>query len=224
MKTYQLNNSKSLQLKSMWWKARFMARPLFKRVFDIVCALVLLMILTPLFALVAIVIKCDTKGPVFFSQKRVGLGGSHFTMWKFRSMATDAEETKSALEQNNEMVNGVLFKIKLDPRITKVGAIIRKASIDELPQLFNVLKGDMSLVGPRPPLPSEVAKYNRTDFQRLMVHPGITCLWQVCGRSDIPFEKQVELDLQYIESQSLWFDIVLLLKTIPAVLTARGAY
>ena len=224
MKTYRLNQSKSLQLKYLLCKARFRAKPICKRGFDIISALILLMVLGPLLAIVALLIKCDTKGPVFFHQKRVGLGGSSFTMWKFRSMSTDAEETKSLLEKDNEMHNGVLFKMKQDPRITRVGSLIRKASIDELPQLLNVLKGDMSLVGPRPPLPQEVAKYSRKDFQRLMVLPGITCLWQVCGRSDIPFEQQVELDLQYIESQSFWFDVVLLLRTIPAVLTAKGAY
>jgi lipopolysaccharide/colanic/teichoic acid biosynthesis glycosyltransferase len=136
----------------------------------------------------------------------------------------DAEARKAALAKNNEMDGGVIFKMKHDPRITRVGRYIRRASIDELPQLWNVLKGDMSLVGPRPPVPSEVSQYTLSDRRRLEAKPGITCVWQVSGRSDIPFEQQVELDFAYIESQSLWMDIKLLLKTIPAVLLGRGAY
>jgi lipopolysaccharide/colanic/teichoic acid biosynthesis glycosyltransferase len=180
--------------------------------------------LSPLLVVVALAIKAESKGPVIFKQVRVGLNGVPFTIWKFRSMRIDAEQCRQDLEQRNEMASGVLFKIKRDPRITRVGALIRKTSIDELPQLVNVLLGDMSLVGPRPPLPSEVALYSKYDRARLCALPGITCFWQVSGRSDIPFKRQVELDMRYIESQSLWLDIVLLLKTIPAVLTARGAY
>ena len=139
-------------------------------------------------------------------------------------MVSDAEDKRKALEANNEMTSGVLFKIRDDPRITKVGRFLRKTSIDELPQLFNVLKGDMSLVGPRPPLPDEVRDYQRSDCRRLEALPGITCIWQVSGRSNIPFDQQVELDINYIRNQSLGLDLVLLLKTIPAVLFARGAY
>lgn len=157
-------------------------------------------------------------------QERVGLNGMPFIMWKFRSMSCDAEAQKARLQQDNEMEKGVLFKIRKDPRITRVGAVIRKTSIDELPQLFNVIKGDMSLVGPRPPLPSEVSEYSRADRLRLAVVPGITCLWQISGRSDIPFEQQVKLDIQYIEQQSVFFDLLVLIRTIPAVLKARGAY
>ena len=145
-------------------------------------------------------------------------------MLKFRSMSNNAESLRSQLECGNEMNNGVLFKIKKDPRITRVGAIIRKTSIDELPQLINVLRGDMSLVGPRPPLPSEVSLYSNSERVRLSVMPGITCLWQIAGRSDIPFEQQVKLDVDYIERQSLSLDLIILIKTIPAVITARGAY
>jgi lipopolysaccharide/colanic/teichoic acid biosynthesis glycosyltransferase len=145
-------------------------------------------------------------------------------MWKFRSMYIDAEARKARLIAANEMAGGVLFKMKHDPRITRVGRFIRKASIDELPQLWNVLRGDMSLVGPRPALPSEVDEYSLRDRQRLEVIPGITCIWQVSGRSDIPFEEQVQLDIQYIESQSFWQDVMILLKTVPAVLLGRGAY
>ena len=145
-------------------------------------------------------------------------------MWKFRSMYIDAEARKAALLAANESSGGVIFKMKRDPRITKVGRFIRKASIDELPQLWNVLIGDMSLVGPRPALPSEVDQYSLADRRRLEVIPGITCIWQVSGRSDIPFPEQVKLDVQYIESSSFWQDILILLKTVPAVILGRGAY
>ena len=145
-------------------------------------------------------------------------------MWKFRSMFTDAEERKRELMAQNEMEGGVLFKMKDDPRITKVGRIIRKTSIDELPQLWNVFKGEMSLVGPRPPVTQEVDQYSLSDRRRLEVIPGITCIWQVSGRSDIPFDQQVELDVQYIESQSFWNDLKILLKTVPALLFGTGAY
>ena len=195
-----------------------------KRALDISVAATVLIILSPVFAIVALLVKLETPGPVFFKQTRVGLNGRHFTMWKFRSMGVNAEAVKSSLSDQNEMENGVLFKMKNDPRITRVGAFIRKASIDELPQIFNVLIGDMSLVGPRPPVPSEVEQYSMSDLRRLSVVPGITCIWQVSGRSDIPFKQQVELDVKYIETQSFFLDLVLLFKTVPAVLTARGAY
>jgi lipopolysaccharide/colanic/teichoic acid biosynthesis glycosyltransferase len=139
-------------------------------------------------------------------------------------MLVQAEQKKDELFKNNESKDGVIFKMKKDPRITKIGRFIRKFSIDELPQLLNVLKGDMSLVGPRPPLPEEVNKYSLEDRKRLHIKPGITCIWQVSGRSDIPFNRQVELDKQYISSQSFWKDLLILLKTIPAVITGKGAY
>lgn len=195
-----------------------------KRVLDIVGAAALILALGPLLVGIALLIKLDSRGPVFFKQRRVGLYGALFTMWKFRSMHVDAEARKAALAAANEMQGGVIFKMKRDPRITRVGRFIRKASIDEMPQLWNVLVGDMSLVGPRPPVPAEVALYTLADRRRLEVKPGITCIWQVSGRSEIPFDKQVELDVAYIESHSLWLDIVLLLKTVPAVLLGRGAY
>jgi lipopolysaccharide/colanic/teichoic acid biosynthesis glycosyltransferase len=169
-------------------------------------------------------IRLESPGPVLFRQQRIGLGGRPFMMLKFRSMYIDAEARRDAMMEKNEMQGGVLFKIKEDPRVTRVGRFIRKASIDELPQLWNVFRGDMSLVGPRPPLPSEVADYGLADRRRLHVKPGITCIWQVSGRSDIPFERQVELDLDYIYSQSLKTDIKLLLRTVPAVILGRGAY
>jgi len=172
----------------------------------------------------AIAIKLEDPGPVFFTQTRVGRFGSTFPFYKFRSMYVDAEARKAELMAQNESGDGVIFKMKNDPRITRVGKFIRRFSIDELPQLLNVLKGDLALVGPRPPVPSEVADYTLEQRKRLHVKPGITCIWQVSGRSDIPFREQVQLDLQYIRSQSLWTDILLLLKTIPAVLFGRGAY
>ena len=195
-----------------------------KRLFDIVVSATALFLLSPLFMLVALLIRLDSKGPIFFSQNRVGKQGQKFRFWKFRSMDVNAEKHKAALIKLNKMQGGVLFKMENDPRITRVGRFIRKMSIDELPQLWNVLIGDMSLVGPRPPLPDEVAQYTPYQRRRLRVTPGITCIWQVSGRSNIPFVQQVEMDLKYIANQSVWYDMVLLLKTIPAVLKARGAF
>ncbi|RBP51416.1 sugar transferase [Arenicella xantha] len=212
------------QLKRLIWQCRLAMFPISKRVLDVSVSLLAIILLSPLLMVVSLAIKLESPGALFFRQRRVGLDGMPFMMWKFRSMHSDAEARKAELAADNEVDQGVLFKIKKDPRVTKVGAVIRKMSIDELPQLINVLIGDMSLVGPRPPLPSEVAQYRRVDRARLTVRPGITCLWQVSGRSDIPFEMQVTLDVEYIERQSIGFDLLLLLKTIPAVLLARGAY
>jgi len=195
-----------------------------KRFFDIAVSAMVLLVLSPVFLMVAFLIFIDSKGPVFFSQTRIGKQGKPFKMWKFRSMFVDAEARKAALIEQNLMELNVRFKLKKDPRVTRVGRWIRRFSIDELPQLWNVLIGDMSLVGPRPPLPSEVAQYTPYQSRRLAVMPGITCIWQISGRSEIPFEKQVKMDLEYIANQSFWFDIALLLKTLPAILTAKGAY
>ncbi len=195
-----------------------------KRLFDIIVSATALLLLSPLFLIVALWIQLDSKGPIFFSQIRVGKNSQRFKMWKFRSMYTDAEKRKAALMKENEMRGGVLFKMKNDPRVTYIGQFIRKFSIDELPQLWNVLNGDMSLVGPRPPLPNEVAQYTPYQRQRLKVTPGITCIWQVSGRSSIPFPRQVEMDLDYIAKQSFFFDLTLLLQTIPAVLGTKGAF
>jgi exopolysaccharide biosynthesis polyprenyl glycosylphosphotransferase len=194
-----------------------------KRVLDIVVSATALLLLSPILAIVALFIRLDSKGPILFSQTRVGKRGKEFRFWKFRSMCVDAEQRKATLMKNNEMQGGVIFKMKNDPRITRVGKFIRKYSIDELPQLWNVLIGDMSLVGPRPPLPKEVAQYTPYQHQRLDVTPGITCVWQVSGRSDIPFPQQVNMDLEYIANQSFLYDIALLLRTVPAVLGARGS-
>lgn len=206
------------------WVAVVRSAYLLKRLLDIFAAGSLILLLSPLFLCVIAAIKFDSPGPVFFKQIRVGRYGLLFPMWKFRSMYIDAEARKKELMAKNEMAGGVIFKMKDDPRITKVGKFIRKASIDELPQLWNVLKGDMSLVGPRPALPSEVNQYSRVERRRLEVIPGITCIWQVSGRSDIPFDQQVGLDVEYIESQSFWLDIKLLFLTVPAVLLGKGAY
>ena len=211
-------------LKRAGWVVVVQGAYLVKRLFDIVVSAILLVLLAPLVLGVALAIRLEDPGPILFKQKRVGRWGALFTMWKFRSMYTDAEARKQELMASNEMDGGVTFKMKDDPRVTRVGRVIRKTSIDELPQLWNVLKGDMSLVGPRPPVPQEVDQYSLSDRRRLEVIPGITCIWQVSGRSEIPFDQQVELDVQYIQSQSLWTDLKILLKTIPALLFGAGAY
>ena len=195
-----------------------------KRVTDFILALLGLIILAPVFLIVALLIKWDDpKGAVFFGQDRVGKDGELFKMYKFRSMYVDAEERLSNLLEHNE-VSGAMFKMKEDPRVTKIGACIRKCSIDELPQLFNVLMGDMSLVGPRPALIREVAEYTSHDKQRLLVTPGISGLWQVSGRSRLTFAQMVELDLDYVTTRSYWMDIKILFKTIKVVCTGDGAY
>ena len=224
MKHYQLKIPLNVRLKNRIWQMKKNLFPRCKRLLDMVISSAALILLSPLLLLVVILVKAESKGSAIFKQKRIGLNGEPFTMLKFRSMSDNAEGLRPQLEDNNEMNNGVLFKIKKDPRITRIGAIIRKTSIDELPQLINVLRGDMSLVGPRPPLPSEVSLYSRSERVRLSVMPGITCLWQIAGRSDIPFKQQVKLDVDYIERQSLSLDLIVLIKTIPAVIKARGAY
>ena len=211
-------------LKRAVWVAVIAGTRVVKRLIDIAGAGFLLIILSPILTAIALLIRIDSPGFVLFKQTRIGKWGKPFQIYKFRSMYIDAEARKAALAATNEMAGGVTFKMKHDPRITRVGRYIRRASIDELPQLWNVLKGDMSLVGPRPPVPGEVSEYTLSDRRRLEAKPGITCIWQVSGRSDIPFAQQVELDSAYIESQSVWMDIKLLLKTIPAVLLGRGAY
>ena len=196
---------------------------LIKRSLDLLGAGSALVVLAPVFGVTAALIKATSSGPVFFRQTRVGLNGRTFTLFKFRSMYRDAEERKAALADRNEM-SGPVFKIKHDPRITPVGKWIRRFSIDELPQLWNVLRGDMSLVGPRPPIPEEVRKYERWQRRRLSMKPGITCLWQVSGRNGIDFEDWMKLDLAYIDTWSLRLDAIILLRTVPVVLTARGAH
>jgi exopolysaccharide biosynthesis polyprenyl glycosylphosphotransferase len=196
---------------------------LIKRSIDVIVSGLLLLILVPIFLLIALVIRIDSPGPAFFRQERVGKYGRRFVIYKFRSMVNGAEETQAELHHLNE-ATGPLFKIRDDPRLTRVGRWLRVFSIDELPQLINVLKGDMSLVGPRPPLPSEVERYKDWEKKRLNVTPGITGLWQVTGRSDLPFDEMVKLDYLYIQNWSVWLDLKLLLQTIPIVLKRRGAY
>jgi len=193
-----------------------------KRVLDIVGGSIGILLAGPIMIVAAIAIKLDSNGPVLFKQIRAGRNGRKFTMYKFRSMVVDAEAKKAALMHLNEM-GGPVFKIKRDPRITAVGRFIRKTSIDELPQFFNIVMGDMSLVGPRPPLPSEVEDYEAWQRRRLSVKPGLTGLWQVSGRNQIDFEEWMQLDLEYIDNWSLWMDIKILLKTVPTVLFHKGA-
>lgn len=197
----------------------------FKRSFDLVCGVILLLILLPVYLVIALLIKLDSPGPVFFKQNRIGLHSQQFKIWKFRTMVTNAEKLQAALEAKNEIKDGVLFKLKDDPRITKVGKFLRRYSLDELPQLFNVLLGEMSLVGPRPLPIRDVEKFKTRHFIRQEVLPGITGLWQVSGRSDIDnFEDGVKLDISYIENWSFWLDVQILLKTVKVVFNKTGAY
>lgn len=219
-----------LRLRLRFWQKKYAwiailgGAKMLKRAADIIVGGGALLCLSPLFLIVALCIKLTDGGPILFWQARVGRWGREFPFPKFRSMVANAEKLKDSLLAQNDHQNGVTFKMKHDPRVTWIGRIIRKLSIDELPQLWLVLTGDMSLVGPRPPVPREVALYTLADRRRLDVTPGLTCIWQVSGRGDIPFHEQVELDVQYIASQSLWFDLKLLLKTVPAVLLGKGAY
>ena len=194
-----------------------------KRLLDIVGGALLFVLSLPLLLLAAVLIKLEDGGPVIFCQVRVGQFGREFRMYKFRSMVQDAEARLENLLGKNRHREGITFKIKDDPRLTRVGKWLRKFSFDELPQFFNVLKGDMSLVGPRPPLPREVAQYSLADRRRLAAKPGITCLWQISGRSEIDFSGQVKLDVQYLETRSLAVDIKIIAKTVPAVLAGKGA-
>ena len=194
---------------------------LVKNGIDLVLACALLVLTAPLFALIALLIKTTSKGPIIFKQVRCGLGGREFVFYKFRSMVENAEATRSRLQHLNEM-SGPVFKIGKDPRCTPVGRVLRKFSLDELPQLINILKGDMSFVGPRPPLPREVENYLRWQRRRLRMKPGLTCLWQVRGRNEIDFDEWMKLDLQYIDNWSLLLDVKIALKTIPIVLLGKG--
>jgi len=213
-----------LWIKRWLWRFVVGGSMFIKRAIDIVASGLGILALSPVFLTTILLIKIEDGGPLFFKQKRVGLRGRTFGMWKFRSMVVNADALKDQLIAQNEMKQGVTFKMKNDPRITKVGKWIRKFSIDELPQLMNVLQGEMSLVGPRPPVPREVAEYSVEDRQRLLVKPGLTCFWQVGGRSEIDFAGQVRLDIAYIRSESMWTDVKLLLQTVPAVLLGKGAY
>ncbi len=215
---------KLVSVRQAYWSGIRASAVVLKRIVDLIAASILLVLLAPLFILVTVLIRIESPGPAFFSQMRVGERGSLFKLWKFRSMYIDAGERRAKLDAANEMAGGITFKMKRDPRITRLGRYIRKLSIDELPQLWNVLTGDMSLVGPRPALESEVEQYTIKERVRLLAKPGLTCIWQVSGRSDIPFPEQVVLDEDYLYRQSLATDIKLLLQTIPAVLRGKGAY
>ena len=194
-----------------------------KRAIDIFISLAAILILSPIVLMAALAIKLYDGGPVLFSQSRVGKKGREFRCFKFRSMVVNAEAVQSALTDHNEHSDHRTFKIMNDPRVTPPGRILRRFSIDELPQLINILRGDMSIVGPRPPLPREVALYSAYDFQRLAVKPGLTCIWQVSGRSRLAFPNQVRMDLDYIRNRSLKTDLAIILRTVPAVLSGDGA-
>jgi exopolysaccharide biosynthesis polyprenyl glycosylphosphotransferase len=204
------------------FREQMLVQLLLKRIIDAALSLAVLILLFPLMAIVAILIKLTSPGPVFFVQNRVGMNQRLFKLYKFRSMVADAENRKFALAHLNER-DGPAFKIENDPRTTRIGRFLRKTSIDELPQFFNVLSGEMSLVGPRPPLPDEVKKYEWLFRKRLSVKPGITCIWQISGRNNVSFDRWMQMDHEYIENWSLWLDLKILLRTIPAVLLSRGA-
>jgi lipopolysaccharide/colanic/teichoic acid biosynthesis glycosyltransferase len=208
----------------MVWETMLRGLLVAKRLLDFLLSVVALLLVLPLSLLVAVCIIAEDGFPVIFSQKRVGLDGREFRIFKFRTMCRGAEKMLADLQDQNESDDGVTFKMKNDPRVLRCGRFLRRYSIDELPQLLNVLSGDLSIVGPRPPLPEEVKRYSLSDRKRLHVKPGLTCLWQISGRSNVPFCKQVSLDMQYIQSQSIWKDFLIVLKTIPAVLFGRGAY
>lgn len=208
------------------WNARGYAEAAFnksKRCIDILSSSAALLALAPVFAAISLLIKMEDGGDVFFSQTRIGADGHPFKIWKFRTMKKNAEEIRASLLEQSDR-DSVCFKMKNDPRITKVGKWLRRFSLDELPQLFNVFKGDMAIVGPRPALPQEVAKYDRQALKRLGGSPGLTCSWQVSGRADIPFDEQVKLDVEYLDKRSILTDLMMIIKTVPAVISGRGAY
>lgn len=220
-----LRNRLRARLARLMWRWHCHRHDRLKRALDLLVVVPALLLLAPLFALVALAIRWHDGGPVLYWQRRVGRHGQEFAFPKFRSMRVDADAIRERLlAANQHGAQGVTFKMKRDPRITPVGRWIRRTSIDELPQLWCVLKGEMSLVGPRPPLVSEVARYSLADRERLLVIPGLTCIWQVSGRSEIPFPQQVEMDVAYIQQPGLATDLRLLAKTVPAVIRGRGAY
>ncbi|MSU58810.1 MAG: sugar transferase [Pedosphaera sp.] len=210
--------------KRLAWRGVVASTLFLKRAVDLVGSFLALVFLAPVFLFIAILIKLEDRGPVFLGQGRIGKHGRDFKMFKFRSMIVNAEQKLPELLAQNKHVKGVTFKIENDPRITRVGKWLRKFSVDEFPQFYNVLVGDMSLVGPRPCLPREVDQYTLEQRRRLEITPGLTCLWQIGGRAEIDFSGQVQLDVRYIESQSFFGDLVILAKTVPAVLLSKGAY
>ena len=217
-----LSESKVVLLNKDKIRSRFVFHSM-KRLFDIVAATCGIVILSPLMIIIAVLIKAEDHGPVFYKQVRVGKNGKTFKMYKFRSMFVNADKMLDKLKEQND-VDGPMFKMKYDPRVTKIGHFIRKHSLDELPQFLNVLKGDMSLVGPRPPLPSEVAEYSDYDKQRLYVTPGCTGLWQATERNEVGFNEMVQLDIQYIQRASFMFDLWIIWKTIEIIIKPNGSY
>ena len=195
-----------------------------KRLLDLIGSLAVIALLSPVMAVIALLVKLYDGGPVLYRHTRVGHRGREFSCYKFRSMAPDADAVKSTIQELNDHDDHRTFKMRDDPRVTPLGRLLRKTSLDELPQLWNIIAGDMSLVGPRPPVPAEVAVYSPADMERLSVKPGLTCIWQVSGRSHIPFPEQLQMDLEYIENRSLLLDLKLIARTVPAVLSAHGAY
>ena len=217
-----LLESKAVSLNKEQIKSRFMYHSI-KRIFDFMAAICGVIILSPVMLVIAILIKVEDHGPVFYKQVRVGKNGKKFKMYKFRSMFVNADQMLAKLKEQND-VDGPMFKMKDDPRITKIGHFIRKHSLDELPQFLNVIKGEMSLVGPRPPLPSEVAEYSDYDKQRLYVTPGCTGLWQATERNEVGFNEMVQLDIQYIKRASFMFDLWIIWKTVEIVIKPNGSY
>jgi len=216
-------NDSAASLDRAWRWRRPVYEAFLKRGLDLVLASVGLVASMPIWLAVVVAIKADSRGPAIFVQERVGLHGRRFRFYKFRSMHQDAESRLREIQSRNE-VDGPVFKMRKDPRVTRVGAFLRRTSLDELPQLINVLKGDMSLVGPRPPLPREVAQYRPADMLRLCVRPGLTCLWQVRGRSTLDFDTWMEYDREYVRGVSAWLDLTILVRTVWAVLSCRGAF
>ncbi|HET6350074.1 MAG TPA: sugar transferase [Candidatus Krumholzibacteria bacterium] len=194
-----------------------------KRAFDLAVGIFASALVLPIVPIIALMIKLDSPGPVFYRQDRIGRGGRPFRFYKFRSMYREADRRRAELQHRNEQ-DGPVFKIKADPRITPVGQFLRRSSVDEIPQIINVLRGEMSVVGPRPALPAEVARYQPWHRRRLDVKPGITCLWQIAGRSQIGFDEWMRLDMEYLRTRGLRTDLTIFAKTLPAVMARRGAY
>ncbi len=221
-------DARILKWKQRWrlvlWEGMLRSLLVVKRIVDVGVSVIAMILLLPLYLLVPLCILIEDGFPVIYTQKRVGLNGREFRFYKYRTMVRNADALRDTLIEQAGAENDVTFKMKDDPRVLKCGRFLRRSSIDEIPQFVNVLIGDLSLVGPRPPLAEEVRQYTLAERKRLHVKPGLTCLWQIGGRADVPFDEQVGLDMQYIQSQSLWKDIIIMLKTIPAVLFGRGAY
>jgi lipopolysaccharide/colanic/teichoic acid biosynthesis glycosyltransferase len=229
IKQFELENKERVQghtfIKLLMWRASVGLAYFMKRAMDILFAVVVMLLFLPFHLIIAFIIFVELpQKAVIYKQKRVGKNGRYFWLYKYRTMVANADKIKLDLMNYNESKDGVIFKIKKDPRITPFGRILRKTSLDEMPQFINIFKGEMTLIGPRPPLPQEVKHYSLEQMKKLDVKPGLTGLWQISGRSDIPFKKQIRLDLEYIKSQSFYNDFKIVLKTIPAIIFGKGAY